>query len=177
MNPRFVVAALCVFCSLTCVAFGGNINGEATYISFSVPGALGTFPMGINASMEVTGYYIASSTQRGFLREADGTITTFAVGGAISTVPEGINAAGDITGYYLKPLGYFALGFLRYADGQIITFDTNQSNDQSGFLPVGINDFDEIAGNLVDQGYFALPGHAREWSAASFEALPVGRWG
>ena len=30
----------------TRVAHGGNINGEATYISFSVPGALGTYPMG-----------------------------------------------------------------------------------------------------------------------------------
>jgi len=152
MNPRFVVAALCVLGPLTCVAYGGNINGEATYVSFSVPGALGTYPMGINASMEVTGYYNASSAQRGFLREADGTITTFAVGGATSTVPEGINAAGDITGYYLKPMVYTELGFLRYADGQIITFDTNQTNGQLGFLPAGINDFGEIAGNLVNHG-------------------------
>ena len=151
MNPRFVVAALCVLGPLTCVAYGGNINGEATYVSFSVPGALGTYPMGINASMEVTGYYIAPSAQRAFLREADGTITTFAVGGATSTVPEGINAAGDITGYYTKPMVYTELGFLRYADGQIITFDTNQTNGQ-GFLPAGINDFGEIAGNLVYHG-------------------------
>src|ERR1700691_2416047 len=57
MIPRLMVAALCVFGPLTCVAHGGNINGEATYISFSVPGALGTYPMGINASMTVTGYY------------------------------------------------------------------------------------------------------------------------
>jgi hypothetical protein len=97
MIPRFMVAALCVLGTLTCVAHGGNINGEATYISFALPGAHGTYPMGINASMEVTGYYYASSTQRGFLREADGTITTFAVGGATSTVPEGINSAGDTT--------------------------------------------------------------------------------
>src|ERR1700733_1463156 len=152
MNRRFVVTALCVLGPLTCVAYGGNINGEATYVSFSVPGALGTYPMGINASMEVTGYYYASSTVRGFLREADGTITTFAVGGATSTVPEGINAAGDITGYYLKPTVYAELGFVRYADGRIITFDTNETYDQLGFLPAGINDFGEIAGNLVNHG-------------------------
>jgi hypothetical protein len=156
MNPRFVIAALCVLGPLTCVAHGGNINGEATYTSFSVPGALGTYPMGINASMEVTGYYYASSTQRGFLRKADGTITTFAVGGATSTVPEGINAAGDITGYYTKPLVYTELGFLRYADGQIITFDTNQTNGQLGFLPAGINDSGEIAGNYVYEGISAV---------------------
>jgi hypothetical protein len=40
MIPRFMVAALCVLGPLTCVAHGGNINGEATYISFSVPGGL-----------------------------------------------------------------------------------------------------------------------------------------
>jgi hypothetical protein len=157
MIPRSIVAALCVLGPLTCVAYGGNINGEATYISFSVPGALGTYPMSINAAMEVAGYYNVSPTAaRGFLREADGTITTFAVGGATSTVPEGINAAGDITGYYTKPLVYTELGFLRYADGRIITFDTNQNNGQSGFLPVGINDFDEIAGNRVYLGIYAL---------------------
>src|SRR6202042_1940695 len=114
----FVVAALCVLGLLTCVAYGGNISGEATYVSFSVSGALGTYPMGINASMEVTGYYNTSSTQRGFLREADGTVTTFAVGGATSTVPEGINAAGDITGYYLKPTSYNELRFVRVANGR-----------------------------------------------------------
>jgi hypothetical protein len=171
MNPRFVVAALCVLGPLTCVAYGGNINGEATYVSFSVSGALGTYPMGINASMEVTGYYYdTSSTQYGFLREADGTITTFAVGGATSTVPESINAAGDITGYYTKLLVYTQLGFLRYADGQIITFDTNQTNGQLGFLPAGINDFGEIAGNLVYHGAVA----ATRSRAGEFSSVLLG---
>jgi hypothetical protein len=75
MISRFMVAALCVVGPLTCVAHAGNINGEATYVSFSVPGSLGTYPMSINASMEVTGYYYVTPTvERGFLREADGTI-------------------------------------------------------------------------------------------------------
>jgi hypothetical protein len=71
MIPRFMVFALCMLGSLTCVAHGGSINGEATYISFSVPGALGTYPMSINASMTVTGYYYVTPTvARGFLRES-----------------------------------------------------------------------------------------------------------
>jgi hypothetical protein len=57
MIPRFMIAALCVLGPFTCVAHSVDINGEATYVSFSVPGALGTYPMSINASMEVTGYY------------------------------------------------------------------------------------------------------------------------
>jgi hypothetical protein len=50
---------------------------------------------------------------------------------------------------------YTELGFLRYADGQIITFDTNQTNSQLGFSSVGINDFGEIAGNYAYHGYSA----------------------
>ena len=138
MMPRFVIAALCVFGPSFCAAHGGSINGEATYISFSVPGALGTYPIGINASMEVTGYYTVSSTvTRGFLREADGTITTFDV------EPEGINAAGDITGP----------GFIRYADGRTVTIAGTPGTDQTVF-PVGINDFDDIAMNEYFEGSF-----------------------
>jgi hypothetical protein len=155
MIPRLMVAALCVFGPLTCVAHGGNINGEATYISFSVPGALGTYPMGINASMTVTGYYNVSATgARGFLREADGTFTTFDVAGGIWTEPEDINAAGNITGFYELVAGT-PRAFLRYADGRIITFDPPppvadpppQTVGPMEAQPVSINDFDGIAGN------------------------------
>jgi hypothetical protein len=145
MIRRFLFAALCVFGPLSCFAHGGNINGEANYISFSVPGALGTYPMGINASMQVAGYYYVSSTAvRGFLREADGTITTFDVAGSTWTQPEAINAAGDITGFYEKSVPQ---GFLRYADGRTITFEADQTFPFDGVLPVSINDFDVITGN------------------------------
>ena len=96
-------AAFCVLGPLTCVAHAGGINGEATYVSFQVPGALGTYPMSINNSMTVTGYYYVTPTQtRGFVRDADGTITTFDVdvAGVVWIEPESINARGDITGFY-----------------------------------------------------------------------------
>jgi hypothetical protein len=152
---HYLVAAWCVLGPLTCVAAGGNINGEATYISFSVPGALGTYPMSINASMEVTGYYYVTPTvARGFLREADGTFTTFAVAGGIWTEPEGINAAGDTTGFYQLPAGV-PQGFLRYANGRFITFDPPlpvvdpppQPVGPMEAQPISINDFDGIVGN------------------------------
>lgn len=144
-----MVVALCVLGSLTCVAHGGNINGEATYISFSVPGSLGTYPMSINSSMTVTGYYYVSPTvSHGFLREADGTITTFDVVGAVWTEPEGINAAGNITGFYELTAG-IPQGFLRYADGRMVTFDPipTQKEFPPEAQPVSINDFDEVVGN------------------------------
>jgi hypothetical protein len=151
MVPRFMVVALCVLGPLTCVAHGGNINGEATYISFSVPGGLGTYPMSINASMTVTGYYNVSATgARGFLREADGTITTFNVPGAIWTEPEGINAAGNITGFYELVAG-IPRGFLRYADGRLITFGPPPPVEGMALQsqPISISDFDDIAGTYL----------------------------
>ena len=119
--------------------------------SFSVPGAFGTYPMSINASMTVTGYYYVSPTvARGFLRETDGTITTFDVAGGVWTGPEGINDAGNVTGFYELVAGV-PQGFLRYADGHIITFDDPATPAQYGFplgaQPVSISDFDDIAGN------------------------------
>jgi hypothetical protein len=102
MIPRIMVAALCVLAPLSCVAHAGNTNGEAAYISFSVPGALGTYPMSINNSLTVTGYYYVSPmVTRSFLRDADGTITTFDVSGGVSTEPVSINDAGDVTGIAL----------------------------------------------------------------------------
>jgi hypothetical protein len=152
MTPRSIVAALCVLGPLTCVAYGSNMNGEATYITFSVPGAIGTYPTGINASMEVTGYYnTAPLVERGFLREADGRILTFDVAGATVTQPMAINAAGNITGYYVHE-GYAARGFLRYADGRVITFEATQTQPFTGLVPIAINDFDEIAGNYTVHG-------------------------
>jgi hypothetical protein len=151
MIPRFLVAALCVLGPLNCVAHGGDINGEATYVSFSVPGGLGTHPMSINVSMTVTGYYNVSATgARRFLREADGTITTFNVPGAIWTEPEGINAAGNITGFYQLVAG-IPRGFLRYADGRLITFDPPPAVEGMALQsqPISISDFDDIAGTYL----------------------------
>jgi hypothetical protein len=152
MISRFLFTALCVLVSLNCLAYGGDINGEATYISFSVPGALGTYPMSINASMEVTGYYsVSSTTVRGFLRQADGTITTFNIAGATWTQPESINAAGDITGYYFVSSTYAPRGFIQYAGGQTVTFEASQTQPFDGVLPVSINDSGEVTGNYFDQ--------------------------
>jgi hypothetical protein len=156
---RFLAAAWCVLSPFSLSSYAANINGEATYVSFSVPGAIqGTFPMSINASMTVTGYYNPSSTEtRGFLRDPDGTFTTFAIPGAVLTVPESINTAGDVTGFYQLPAG-LSQGFLRYAGGRIVTFDLS-GGMQDPFSPpevfpmsaqpVSINNFDDVAGTYL----------------------------
>jgi hypothetical protein len=155
MMPRSITAVFCIFGLLPCLVHGVSSQGEATYVSFSVPGALGTFPMGINASIEVAGFYTISSVEtRGFLRKPDGTITSFDVPGALATEPQAINAGGDITGNYTPPTGP-SQGFLRYADGSIVILPGNLAKQESVSI-VGINDFDEIAGDYILDGVTAF---------------------
>src|ERR1700688_968061 len=119
---RCLVVPLCVLSQLLCAAQEPAGSSKPSYLSFEVPGALGTYPMSINASMAVTGYYYVSSTEtRGFLRNHDGDFTTFSVRNSVWTEPESINARGDITGFFEVVAG-FPQGFERYADGRIVTF-------------------------------------------------------
>jgi hypothetical protein len=141
---HYLAATLCMLSPLFCAAQEPAVSNEVSYVSFQVPGALGTFPMSINSTMAVTGYYYVSPmVTRGFLRQADGAITTFDVPGGVSTEPLSINAAGDVTGIVL--VGNFSFGFIRYADGRIVTFENVSATAQA--LPVSINAFGEVAGN------------------------------
>jgi hypothetical protein len=145
MVRHCVLVASCVLSSQFCAAQEPAVSNQVSYLSFEVPGALGTYPMSINNSMAVTGYYNVSPTvTRGFLRDADGTITTFDVLGGLWTEPESINIAGDVTGFYENVSG-FPLGFVRYADGRVVTFEPTSSRTQT--QPVSINAYDEIAGD------------------------------
>jgi uncharacterized membrane protein len=155
------VATLCVLSPLFCAAQKAVVSSEPSYLSFAVPGALGTYPMTINDSQAVTGYYYVSSTvTRGFLRDADGEITSFDVLGGVWTEPESINAAGEITGFY-KVVAGVPQGFLRYADGRIITFDPPCNGVCNISVPVGINAYGEIAGNYPFLAVGASAGFSR----------------
>jgi hypothetical protein len=141
------VATLCLLGPLFCSAQEPAVSNQVSYLSFEVPGALGTYPMSINASMAVTGYYYVSPTEtRGFLRNQDGAISLFGVPGALWVEPESINAGGDITGFYELVSGV-PQGFVRYADGRMVLFDPPDAFQGPQSQPVGISDFDEIAGN------------------------------
>jgi hypothetical protein len=150
-----IAATLCVLGSLTGAAHGSNISGQANYILFEVPAAAGTYPMAVNSSMTVTGYYFVTvNVARGFIRTADGAIDTFGVAGAAWTRPVSINTAGDITGFYQPATttpDNQPQGFLRYADGRIITFyPPPQPGNAPEGDPASINDFDEIAGTVYN---------------------------
>lgn len=158
MSSRLAVL-LCMCVLLFCAARARG--SEASYVSFQVPGSMGTYPMSVNNSMAVTGYYYASSTVvRGFVREPDGAVTTFDVAGSGWTEPESINDAGEITGYYedFSPKNSFqSQSFIRYADGHIITFNPPCAYDCGALNPFStdapsqtysINAFGEVVGSF-----------------------------
>lgn len=69
-------------------------------------------------------------------------ITTFDVPGGIDTSPLAVSTTGEVTGFYGDPATGKARGFLRHADGKILTFDVAGMNT----IPSAINSAGEIAG-------------------------------
>jgi hypothetical protein len=148
---RHCLAATVLFALGISLCPAQSVISEATasYFTIKVPGALGTYPMAVNDSMVVTGYYLVSATvSRGFLQAANGAITTFAIPGGFWTEPESINASGDVTGYYETAPG-FQHGFIRYANGRVVTFDgpCASSVPNCGAQPVSINAFKAVVGS------------------------------
>jgi hypothetical protein len=110
------------------------------------------------------------------------------VPGSRGTYPLGINNAETVTGYYLSNSGVSS-GFVRYRDGQIITFDVPGS---TATIPVAINTAGFITGYYnrpsttpvvfnIPQGFVRTPdgkittfgNPATTASSASFWAQPV----
>jgi hypothetical protein len=138
---------------LLCAAQEFARDTGALFGSFQVPKSTGTFPLSINDSLTITGYYTQTvGPQRGFVRYEGGAIDTFDVPGSMLTEPVSINTAGDIVGYYEVTPGVPQC-FLRSADGQITTFaaPTDASIATNKFaLPVSINAAGTIVGNYPD---------------------------
>jgi hypothetical protein len=106
--------------------------------------------------MAVTGYYYVSSTVTvAFCATRAERSPPLDVRDGLWTEPESINDAGDITGFYEVVAGV-PQGFLRYADGRIVTFDPPASRRCFRRLsPSASTHFDEIAGNYPD--FLILP--------------------
>src|SRR5262249_17860545 len=78
-----------------------NVNAQkTTIITFDVPLAKDTFPLGINPKGDIVGwYYDASFNAHGFLL-SNGTLATIDVPKSTSTTLFRINPQGDIVGQY-----------------------------------------------------------------------------
>ena len=123
----------------------------ATFLSFDAPGAgtaqnQGTFPLAINRSGLIVGYFTDSSNvQHGFMRDPDGTFTIVDVPGSIVTRVTAVNSKGLVAGFSYSSKGIPA-GFLRYLNGTLLTL--NAVKGSSYTIPAAINDIDQIAGNV-----------------------------
>ena len=142
MRPpiRIVLTGILVFLSAGVSAHAQSIT------SFNVPDAfLGTTALSINDRGEVTGYYNAHSQQRGFIRDAKGTLTTFDVPGSGGTAAASINNRGEVTGNYTGgAIRGLIQGFIRDARGTFTTFDPPGSTFFAS--PQSINNRGEVTG-------------------------------
>lgn len=99
-------------------------------------------------------------------------IITFDAPGSLATVPASINPSGDITGYYVDASNNTYHGFVRVADGTIMTFDAPDAGTH-GTFPVSVNPSGEITGYYYGESVFITHGFLRN-SDGTFTSFDVG---
>jgi len=135
-------------------ALPGFVLSGGGYSAFEAPEPdVAIYPSGINDLGEITGEYIRSDGESGFLRSPDGRLTTFNVPGARATEASKINDRGQIVGRYSEDSRLVddsdrVRGFVR--DGG--TFTRIDFPDAQHTLPTGINDRGDVVGYYVDDG-------------------------
>ncbi len=143
-------SAIVLFCG--CLLFGSGVRpalAQATFVSIDAPGAgngpgQGTFPLAINRSGMIVGYFIdGSGMEHGFIRAADGAFTTVDVPGAMGTQITTVNSLGLAAGFYF--LATTTPGFLRYRNGAIGLLNDPGT---SYTTPAAMNDKGQVAGDL-----------------------------
>ena len=168
---NFLIATTIYMLSpLLCAAQQVANEHGAHFISFRVGECFQTFPMSVNDSLTVTGYYIDQAGAReGFIRNPDGKLTTFAVAGSTVTSPVAINAAGEIAGSSVSATG-ISYGFVRYPNGYIATFNPSSRLH----LVTAINKEGTIVGNYSTTDTVPpLHGFVRKMQAVPSKALCV----
>ena len=123
-----------------------------------VPGARDTYPLGINDSGEIVGYWdVDPAATHGFYRSANGKVSNIDVPGAAATVAFGITDHGQIAGYYTEPSGAIH-GFVE-SQGKFQTLDLPGA---AATIVTAINNFGVVAGEYFDSngkrhGFVATP--------------------
>lgn len=139
--------------------------GRDSDTPIDVPGAVDTYPLGLNDSGESVGYWdinSAAPAPHGFYRDVRGKITTLDVPGALSTVAFAINDVGQIAGYYWDAKGVIH-SFIE-TNGQFQTLD--MPGAKSTFITT-INNFGAVSGDYRDaagqrHGFVATPVPAQD---------------
>jgi probable HAF family extracellular repeat protein len=114
-----------------------------TFTTLAVPGAISTFPFGINTHGQIVGIYYTDA-YHGFLYDT-GVFTPIEVPGAVQTLPYGINDQGQIVGSYKDPSDK-SHGFL-YDNAMFTSFDVPAALHT---YPYGINNHGQIVGLYAD---------------------------
>jgi hypothetical protein len=139
---------------------------DGVITTIAIAGSAKTQITGINASGDVTGWYLKSPEIAGFVRTAQGKVTVFDLGAA--ALPSSINDYGTVTGYYnLPPDSNWNHDFIRSRDGHTTTF-TPPGTLWTGFL--GISDLGVVAGSYVQ-----APTPANTASYFGFVRFPGGQ--
>ena len=118
-----------------------------TFSSFDAPGAggRGTFPLAIDRSGLIVGYFTDSgNVPHGFIRDPDGTFTIIDVPGQTGTQITAVNSRGLVTGY--NDIGSGDSGFLRYRNGE---FGKLNVPGTKYLEPTAMNDIGQIAGTGI----------------------------
>ncbi len=145
LNTRKHRFALVLFCGF--LLFGLGIfpaHAQVTFVRIDAPGAgtgqgQGTFPVAINSSGVIVGYFTdGSGTEHGFIRAADGTFTTVDDPPGTYTQITAINSLGLAAGN-----GTSDLGFVRYRSGNLGPLPVEAAKC---VIPVAMNDVGQIAG-------------------------------
>jgi hypothetical protein len=128
-----------------------SLFAQTSFTTFDAPGAgtgsgQGTFPVGINSSGEVAGYFFDTNfVSHGFVRAADGTITVFTPPNMSSVFVVGINNSGQVIGNgTLTVSPYSRVGFIRNADGEYTIVSIAGT---SSLRIAGINNNGEVTGS------------------------------
>lgn len=90
-------------------------GGNAAF--FDAPGSSGTYAYGINGAGTVSGNFVDSAGDHGFVGN-----TVFNVPGAFATYGFGIDNSGAVAGFHTDIAGGAGSGFVRASDGSFSTF-------------------------------------------------------
>jgi uncharacterized membrane protein len=166
-RPSVLITIIAGLVTVAAVVASPAQNGQATFISFDMPGSTGTFPLDINASGDTVGGYTSAGLNHGFLRTADGTFTTIDYPGALYTMASGVNSEGAIVGFYALVA---VPGPLTDRHGFLLRDGVFTSIDPTGSVftnPLGINPEGDVVGRLCTALPCGRPGvgnyHGFRW--------------
>jgi uncharacterized membrane protein len=132
---------------------GVSSQAADVFISFDVPGASSTRPLGINAEGAIVGDFADSTGTHGFLLSY-GSFKTIDYPGAVATSAKGINSQGDIVGTHTDNTSgspSAVHGFLR----QHGNFTALDYPGRLGMIAQRINDAGQIVGCDHDNDFGA----------------------